>query len=385
MKECIKEIESHLQQQILPFWKKLLDTTYGGLYGSVSIDLEVDKKADKSLIYIARCLYFFSSYDAFYQSEECKKQADSCYDLLINKFYDKEYGGMYTMLHHDGAIDDDDKHVYGMSFAIYGLSAYAKAYHHKEAKAIAMKVYNFLEQIAFDKEKGVYWEQFTYDLKKKKNTYLSNYDAPYTYNTHLHLLESYTALYEVSHDACVRRSLEHLLSLFKTHFYRKGCHYIRAFLDEELHEIGCLYSVAHDIEASWLFAVALRVLHIEDKECTQMIREIYQEAVSFVHKGHMNIAYEAGVVDTTDCWWAQAEAMIGFLYAYEDSRQDIYVKLIDEIYVYTKTHFFDSRINGEWLSGSLQDAYVAGPWKGPYHTGRFALEFLRYGKRTGVL
>ena len=385
MKKLITDIEAHLQKQILPFWLNLLDEEFGGLYGSVDENLHINKSADKSLIYISRCLWFFSVYDGLYPGNRAKAHADSCYNLLTEKFYDQEYGGMMYMLKHDGSVQDDTKHVYAISFAIYGLSAYAKTYKNDKALGKALDLYRFLQSQAFDSIKGLYWEQFSRTLQKEKNTCLSDCGAPYTYNTHLHLLEAYTALYEVSHNDDVWQSLKHLVELFKHMFYHTECHYIRAFLDENLKEVGCLYSVAHDIEASWLFQLALDALGTQDEELKKIMQELAEAAVPFVNEGHMNIAYEAGVVDNSQCWWAQAEAMVGFLYAYEESEDEKYKKLIADVYAYTKEHFFDSRPLGEWLSGECGNAYVAGPWKAPYHTGRFAMQYVAYGRRKGVI
>ena len=35
-----KEAREHLEQTIIPFWKKLRDDQYGGYYGWLSYDLE---------------------------------------------------------------------------------------------------------------------------------------------------------------------------------------------------------------------------------------------------------------------------------------------------------------------------------------------------------
>ena len=42
VKQYKEEIEHHLIYDIIPFWKKLRDDTYGGYYGYVSFDLDID-------------------------------------------------------------------------------------------------------------------------------------------------------------------------------------------------------------------------------------------------------------------------------------------------------------------------------------------------------
>ena len=46
----ISEVCEHLEQKILPFWEALLDNTYGGYYGYVGSDLQLNREADKGCI-----------------------------------------------------------------------------------------------------------------------------------------------------------------------------------------------------------------------------------------------------------------------------------------------------------------------------------------------
>ena len=42
--QMANEMKDHLQNGIIPFWKKLRDDEFGGYYGWLSYDLELDKK-----------------------------------------------------------------------------------------------------------------------------------------------------------------------------------------------------------------------------------------------------------------------------------------------------------------------------------------------------
>ena len=55
------DIKLHLVQGIIPFWKTLRDDTYGGYYGFMDFDRNVDKKAVKGCILNSRITWFFSS------------------------------------------------------------------------------------------------------------------------------------------------------------------------------------------------------------------------------------------------------------------------------------------------------------------------------------
>ena len=56
-----QQIQDHLDKVILPFWESLKDDEYGGFYGYMDIDLNVDKKAVKGCILNNRILWFFAN------------------------------------------------------------------------------------------------------------------------------------------------------------------------------------------------------------------------------------------------------------------------------------------------------------------------------------
>ena len=45
-----EEVTKHLTENIIPFWKALRDDTYGGYYGYMDYNLNVDKTAEKGCI-----------------------------------------------------------------------------------------------------------------------------------------------------------------------------------------------------------------------------------------------------------------------------------------------------------------------------------------------
>ncbi len=49
---------------------------------------------------------------------------EHAYQLLIDKFIDREYGGAYWMVDYQGNILGDKKKIYGQAFTIYALALY---------------------------------------------------------------------------------------------------------------------------------------------------------------------------------------------------------------------------------------------------------------------
>ena len=92
---------------------------------------------------------------------------------------------------------------------------------------------------------------------------------------------------------------------------------------------------------------------------------------------------ERGRVDGRRVWWVQAEALLGFLNAWEKTGEERYREAVLTQWAYIRDTVVDKRPGGEWFwyvhedgtPGS--DEAIVEPWKCPYHNGRMCMEFLR--------
>src|SRR6185503_14719722 len=80
-------------------------------------------------------------------------------------------------------------------------------------------------------------------------------------------------------------------------------------------------------------------------------------------------------------WWPQAEAIVGFLGAHQETGDRAYLDGAAAVWGFVKRHIRDEA-HGEWRWGVRPDGTPTGddkvgPWKGPYHNGRACLEVLR--------
>jgi mannobiose 2-epimerase len=158
------------------------------------------------------------------------------------------------------------------------------------------------------------------------------------------------------------------------------------FFDKTWHTLIDLYSYGHDIETAWLVDRGLEILNDPAYDAklspvTKTITEnIFQRA--YIDHSLVNEA-ENGVVDTTRVWWVQAEAVVGFLNAYEKSpEQTKYLAAAEDIWNYIRDNFIDKRSGSEWFWALDQDRKplekpIVEPWKCPYHNGRMCFEVIR--------
>ncbi len=377
------EFSGHLYNDLIPFWMNLRDDVNGGFFGFADEDGIPDKKSPKGVILQSRILWFFSSAYMLCKDYEVLSCADHAYHFLRDYCMDHEYGGMFWSVNSDGTPCEDMKHTYCQSFALYALSAYYRASGDPEALDLACSLYELIESKCRDSEG--YLEAFGRDFSPCDNDKLSENGvmADRTMNTLLHLLESYTALLEAEYFSDVEASVLEILRLFKTHVYdpqRKIC---KVFFDMDYNSIIDLESYGHDIEASWLISRACDVLkdrNIKD-EMMPVITGLAEGALEhgIDEQDHaMNNECENGVFDSKKVWWVQAEAVTGFMNAYELTGDEDYLEASDMIWNYIRDNVVGE--HGEWIENIYEDVSktegqaLVHEWKCPYHNGRMCME-----------
>ena len=383
----VDEIRKELVNGIIPFWKNLRDDEYGGYYGLLDYDLNLDKKAEKGCILNSRITWFFANAYLLLKDESLLDEAKHGYEFLKNKCLDKEYGGIYWSLNYDGTPKDTTKHTYNQAFCIYALSTYYAASKDAEALKIAMQLFGKIETTCMD-EAG-YLEAFTRDFKPESNEKLSENGvlADKTMNTLLHVFEAYTELYRVSKETKVKERLMWIMDVFADKVYNPKLHRQEVFFDKNYNSIIDLHSYGHDIETAWLMDRGTEVLG--DETYTERMGAITRDLTSQIYKvafdGHsLANECEKGVVNEHRVWWVQAEAIVGFLNGYEkDSQKKEYLEAAESIWEFIKEHVMDKREGSEWFwevdkeGKPYEGRPIVEPWKCPYHNGRMCMEVIR--------
>ena len=379
-KECRKE----LTERILPFWNKLRDNEKGGFYGFMNNDLQVDKKADKGVILNSRILWFYSSCYRVLGEEYLLDNARHAYEFL-KKCVDEKNGGVYWMMTFNGNVSDGMKHTYNQAFAIYALSAFYLASKDDSVLELAFRLFDTVEEKCTDEI--AYMEAFSQDWKPVPNDALSENGlmADKTMNTVLHLIEAYTVLFEASGDQRVEERLLFLLEVTKEKIFNREANCLRVFFDRNLDQIGDIHSYGHDIEASWLIDRACHVIGNRRLQAEwrsidlRIARNIYDIAYE---KGAVNNERENDRIDKKRIWWVQAESVVGFVNAFQQSGDMAYLDAARKIFDWIVTKQADSRKNSEWwgevtFEGEpMQTVAMVNPWKCPYHNGRMCIEII---------
>lgn len=383
-------VEHELLSNILPFWLRYsIDAEFGGFRGQVSNDLKTDPRADKGLILNARILWTFSRVYDVYRKEEFRSAAQHAYEYLLRHFYDDLYGGYYWMVDYKGAPVDTRKRVYGQAFVIYALTEYHRATGDRRALEMAIETHRLIEKISYDRVNQGYFETYERDWELAGDQRLSevDMDEKKSMNTHLHVLEAYAALLRQWNDDTLRGRLRELLDLFRHRIINQSNHHLLMFFDEKWEPRSDHISYGHDIEASWLLVEAAQALGDESmlsglrETSVRMAQAVLDEAID----ADGGLLYEAnanGLIDTDRHWWPQAEAVVGFLNAYQISGEEHFLKAAERSWAFIDKYIVDHR-NGEWfwkvsrIGVASKDKYKIDPWKCPYHNSRACLEVLQ--------
>jgi cellobiose epimerase len=374
-RECLK---------IADWWMThSVDLLHGGFVGEVDAKSNPIINANKGIILNTRILWFFSELAIEFDKLEYKKMAERAYHYLIQYFDDKQFGGVCWELDYQGRCLNAKKQSYAQAFAIYALSAYYRLSGDQEALDKAMVYFELLEQHAIDPQFGGYFEAFAADWQPLEDMRLSDKDLNYpkSMNTHLHIIEAYTGLFKASANAQVGQALMTLLSVFDQHIILKPSMHLSLFQDKKWQDCSPAVSYGHDIECSWLLLEAVEVLnqHALTQHFQPLMINMAQICLEQAIGQRGQVCEQLTLADQhvhqASFWWVQAEALVGFLYAYQHTGTEKFKHAAENVWQFIQEQHID-REYGEWFWLALcdqtkhDDTYKAGFWKGPYHNGR---------------
>ena len=383
-------VRNMLEGNIIPFWQELRDDEFGGYYGYMDIDLNLNKKAVKGCILNSRILWFFSEAARVLKRADLIEYACHAYKFLQDRCIDKENGGIFWSVSYDGKPADTTKHTYNQAFAIYALSVYYEATGDKIALETAYSIFNIIEERCMD-DTG-YGEAYDCTFAPVENDKLSENGiiADKTMNTMLHIFEAYSGLFRATKDKMVAGKMLGILDTYINKVYNPQLKRQDVFFDAGWNNLIDLTSYGHDIESSWLIEWGTGLLEgIIDEKIKNKISEICSALTESVY----DRAYRENSVrnecldnheDEKRVWWVQAESVVGFWNMAEKYPKQIkYKKAVESILTFIEEKLIDKRPGSEWLSEVMPDGShtserraIVEQWKCPYHNGRMALVML---------
>ncbi len=388
LKTLRRQVSLELEENLIPFWlEHVKDDGRKDFTGKMSNQL-VKEPASKGLVLHARLLWTFSRLYRFYHQLQYLKLARECYGYISKHFWDQKYGGVYWSVSTDGHPEDSRKKTYAQVFFIYGLSEFYKCYPTPAILDQCTELFLQLERHAFDKDNLGYYEVCERDWAVAEDQRLSDkdMDEKKSMNTHLHILEAFTNLCSIRDDNLLKYRLTMLLEIFREKIIQPGTDHLGLFFDDAWQPRSKGISFGHEIEASWLIYEAAEVL--DDRELLSRYEHISSNLAKKVFakgldpSGGLNYEIdEQSCLDTDKHFWVQAEAVVGFLNAYQITGQESYLDTVVSVWQFIQQYLVD-KVYGEWFwkvdgkgvpDGDLPKIC---DWKGPYHNVRACIEVI---------
>lgn len=402
---ALEEVREHLRSELLPYWhSRGEDVDCGGYLTYFDAGGRPTGDTCKTLVCQARMLYMDAAvFRSGHGGEPFLDRAGRCWPFVRDHFWDADYGGWYWMTEPTGQVRHAGKIVYGHALMIYALSEFAMASGHPEALDYAVRTYETLEALAADNAWGGFAEFFEEDWSPRPTG--TKGGGRKSLDVHMHLMEAFTNLYEVTGAEIYRRRTSELINLILARMIHPvhGTGIAQFGLDwQPLRQI--LFddvwgadreaedpagrpldntSYGHNVELAWLMRHACKVCGFEESPFRPHWLRLYAHAAEygldwsqgglFCEGPHAGPARERNKE-----FWQQAEALTGFLDAYQLTGEDRFLDAYGNIHRFVFDRVIDHEV-GEWRPLFNQDNAplakdLGTAWKIGYHTVRAMIE-----------
>jgi mannobiose 2-epimerase len=389
LQELRTAAQNELVTNVLPFsMNHVVDHENGGFYGYVANDITVRRDAPKALIQHTRMLWTFAHAQRILGDSAYAPIADYARRAVTGWFADTEQGGYFWIVDATGRPLQTDKLTYGQAFAIYALAEDHLAGGPADSLERAIQLYHLLESHCHDAQYGGYFEGCRHDWTAAPELSVDETNLPVvkSMNVHLHMMEAYSTLLQAWGNPGLRANLRALVEIMLGHIRNRRAHHLWLWFDREWHPLSDHISYGHDIEGSWLLLEAAEALGdrgLRTRARAAALGMAYATLGRAVDAdgGLFSEGNPSGVTDRNKIWWPQAEAVIGFLNAYQLNGDPRLLEAALASWRFIQEHIVD-REHGGWFwgvdeAGRTLDREKAGAWKAAYHSGRMCMEIMR--------
>jgi len=404
--ELADRIESYLTKKLYPFWYERVAAPEGGFTTYFDRNGKPTGQTDKTIIQQTRSIFMLShAIRNGYGAGKAEALLGPGLEWFLRTFRDPEQGGWLWIMSKDGKPVSTDKIMYGQCFVIYCMSECALAVKDERARKTAEDTFTLVQKYAADTAYGGYREMFLRDWQPRPGGAYGG-DRK-SFDVHMHLMEAYTTLLELTGAEIHRRKLLEVIEVLWTRmFHRPSWTGISQFGLDFTPLPAIMFrtvwgsdrdnegeprpldntSYGHNIEFLWLFLHALSVLGVSADPWKEKLRALAEHTVRYGVDPQYGGVYVEGPTDgpardTQKEFWQQAESLVGLLDCYllfgERKYWDAFLKVFNFVWERMINH--DA---GEWFAlldrdGTVKWDYLGHAWKNNYHTTRSMVQTLR--------
>jgi mannobiose 2-epimerase len=389
------EVEDALHTDVLnPWFPRSVDRDHGGFHSHFARNWQWAPSDGKFSVFQGRMTWVAAQvilHDPA-RKQEFLPIVRQGVDYLANVMWDKQDGGFFWGLDDAGQITPqftDEKELYGIGFCIYGATAAYQATGDPKALELAKKGFLWADEHAHDAANGGYFEMLTrdgkpIDPKLPDGKIMTGPVGPIGYksmNTHIHLLEAFTLLYQVWPDPTLRARLEELLAIVRDKIcVEPGA--MNLFFTNQWRAIPDHDSYGHDVETAYLMLETDELLHHKASERTErMAKMLVDHALTYGWDHQNGGFFREGTTfgepeDTKKEWWVECEGLNALLMMHEryGNEDPIYFQRFTEQWEFIRNHTIDSQYRGLYnlteADGTPITQDKGSIWKAAYHDSR---------------
>jgi cellobiose epimerase len=403
-------IDQSIQKELLSKWyPRAVDSLHGGFLTTFTYDFKPTGTQDKFIVTQARHTWTNAVAAMLYPNQpQYLACASHGFKFLQQVMWDSTHGGFYNLVTRAGqdiSNPQSPKDAYGNAFAIYALAAYYKASGDTAALVLAKATFNWLEQHSHDPVHKGYFQHLQRNGTPVTRTTETPAGSDMGYkdqNSSIHLLEAFTALYEVWSAPLLRERLQEMQELIRDKI-TTGKGYLQLFFKADWTPVSFRDSSAsfisrnkyldhvsfgHDVETAYLLLEASHVLGTKNDQRTLAVaKRMVDHALKNGWDSRLGGFYDEGyyfnnkpgitIIKETKNWWAQAEGlntllMMADLYPKDPMR---YYDKFKQMWGYVNTYLIDHE-HGDWFEEGLdkapqrKTALKGHLWKATYHQFR---------------
>ncbi len=400
------EMETVLQKDVLGIWfPRSVDESAGGFYSNFTRDWQRTKSEGKFSVFQGRMVWVAAQVMKHRPALRAQYEpiVKHGVNYLNDVLWDEKHGGFFWGLDEQNRISSqytDGKHLYGISFGLYGATAAYEATKDPRALALAQKTFRWLDQHAHDGQNGGYFEWLTREGKVVQRKAGANENVPVagfpigfkSMNTHIHLLESFTQLYAVWPDELLKKRLLELLTIVRD----KICvvpGVMNLYFTLDWRPIPDHDSYGHDVETAFLMLEADEVVdNAIDAKTERMARLLVDHALAYgwdeKHGGFYRDGTTFGAAeDKRKEWWVQFEGLNALLLMHQKygRETDKYFKAFEKQWGFIRDHQIDKEFGGIFdtveSDGTAREFTKSRIWKECYHETRALLNTIHRLRR----
>ena len=389
------EVDHHLTNDVIcPWFPACIDADAGGFHPNFSREWKKGPPAPKFIVFQSRMTWITATLAK--QRPQLRDQmlphARHGLRYLKDVMWDKQHGGFHWQLNPKGEVDEKigtHKQLYGAAFGLYAAAAAYDATQDPAALQLAKDAFAWLEKRAHDNEHGGYFEIFAREgnvipadpnpTPRSRN--FGGFVAGYkSMNSHIHILEAISQLYQVWKDDLVAKRLEETLLIVRDKIaVEPGC--LNLYFTHDWRPVPDHDSFGHDVETAFLLLEAEEALGKHDPKTLKMARMLVDHALDWgwdeKHGGFHDRGFAFGTAYAKEkIWWTEVEGLNALLLMHDHfgNETDRYWNAFLKQWDFIKKHQIDPEHGGLYPDlhedGKPINTTKGHNWKGAYHDGR---------------